>query len=404
MMPVAMDVYHNASTSVIDLKTLSPSVRASIPARNNQSYHGNIPRTEVIRACSSIKKNRFMPITVGGNQVMLQPVALNDACRKATSGTPRLEATFYAVDRSMDFSLIVCKSGSSKCQIDQFGVQQVMKDPTKLPKKTRAAKNCCCYDAPCNPQAHPPCFFTYSDRDWNNCYYDNRVPSTYPSCHNSKGDYCKGYTCECPTPPSCFPSDAQVNLEGGHLKRMDELTIGDRVLVIVNGRRFYDDIYMFGHKDADTIAEFVEIKTLSKTLRQSPDHFVVLKTGTVPARQVNVGDFVETEQVGQWEDIISTRIIKAQGLYNPYTLSGKIIVDGVATSAHSSSRLDGFFAFIGIDIPIGYQMAFSPIRMLYRVLGASQMRKLHWIVDIVANTANKPVLQQETLKSTCYSV
>jgi hypothetical protein len=395
MMPTPMDVYHNASTPLIDLKTLSPKVRSSIPAGKTQSYHGNIARSQVFHACSAIKNNRFMPITIGKSQVMLQPVALNDACKKAQS-SGRLEATFYAVDNSMEFSLLVCKSGSSKCQIDQFGVKQAMTAPKKGGKSKRGS-TCCCYESPCQAEAHPPCSHTYQDPDWRHCYYDNRVASQYKTCHNSNGDYCFSFNCDCPKPPSCFPSDAQVNLEDGSVKRMDQLAIGDRVLVVSNGKTFYDDIYMFGHKDADTIAEFVEIKTSFKTLHQSSDHYIIVKRGIVPARQVEFGDAVETED--GWQDIVSTRIIKAQGLYNPYTLSGKIVVNGVATSAHSSSALDSFFTFIGVEIPNGYQTIFAPIRLAYRVLGVAQMTKMHWIVDSVANLANNPVIQQQTVNT-----
>lgn len=45
-----------------------------------------------------------------------------------------------------------------------------------------------------------------------------------------------------------------------------------------------------------------------------------------------------------------------QGLYNPYTMTGIIVVDGVVASSHSSSALDGLFDYLGVSIPTGYQV------------------------------------------------
>jgi hypothetical protein len=78
----------------------------------------------------------------------------------------------------------------------------------------------------------------------------------------------------------------------------------------------------------------------------------------------------------------------AQGLFNPYTLNGRIVVDGVVASAHSSSALDGVFEALGISIPSGYQAVFAPLRLLYRALGADFMRWAHPLVDYVASFAN----------------
>ena len=39
--------------------------------------------------------------------------------------------------------------------------------------------------------------------------------------------------------------------------------------------------------------------------------------------------------------VVSTAFVSKRGLYNPYTLSGTIVVDGVAASCHSSWILDG---------------------------------------------------------------
>ncbi len=75
-------------------------------------------------------------------------------------------------------------------------------------------------------------------------------------------------------------------------------------------------------------------------------------------------------------------------MFNPYTLSGSIVVDGVAASCHSSSALDRIFELAGVSVPVGYQTAFAPVRALFRVLGAERMASADFIIDAVAIAAN----------------
>ena len=53
-------------------------------------------------------------------------------------------------------------------------------------------------------------------------------------------------------------------LEGGDMKYMRQLRMGDRVLTIdPNGNPRFDDIFIFGEKDADAVAPYIQL-----TLRQ----------------------------------------------------------------------------------------------------------------------------------------
>jgi hypothetical protein len=90
----------------------------------------------------------------------------------------------------------------------------------------------------------------------------------------------------------------------------------------------------------------------------------------------------------QLEAIVAKSLVAGAGLFNPYTLSGSIVVDGVAASSHSSSALDGLFELAGVSIPRGYQAAFAPVRALYRALGADRMAAVEFIIDAVAVAAN----------------
>ena len=53
-------------------------------------------------------------------------------------------------------------------------------------------------------------------------------------------------------------------LEGGDMKYMRQLRMGDRVLTIdPDGNPRFDDIFIFGEKDADAVAPYIQL-----TLRQ----------------------------------------------------------------------------------------------------------------------------------------
>ena len=81
--------------------------------------------------------------------------------------------------------------------------------------------------------------------------------------------------------------------------------------------------------------------------------------------------------------------VTSQGLFNPYTRSGRIVVDGILASCHSSSMLDDLFYQLGIPIATGYQITFAPIRLLYNLLGPRAFLRIEWIIDEVATICNR---------------
>jgi hypothetical protein len=196
----------------------------------------------------------------------------------------------------------------------------------------------------------------------------------------------------------CFPFDALVSTERAGPVRMDALRVGDRVLAArPDGSTFYDDVYMFGHKDVAASASFVKLETASgAALRLTPDHHVfVTRAGArleIPASAAQVGDLVQVVGAGgaaALEAVVAKTLAADRGLFNPYTLSGAIVVDGVAASCHSSSFMDVAFAALGVPLPAGYQAMYAPVRALYRVLGARAMAALDPVVDAAVAASNR---------------
>jgi hypothetical protein len=200
----------------------------------------------------------------------------------------------------------------------------------------------------------------------------------------------------------CFPAAATVSLPDGSSKAMSDLQVGDAVLSVgTAGALSYQPVYFFGHRKADGAHPFFRLATKYRTLLLSGDHFLLACRASsdcskveafveVPAKTVRKEDSVLVLAPGAATPVVVVSIEPtfAVGLFNPYTLNGRIVVDGVAASAHSSSVLDPLFHALGIFIPAGYQAAFAPLRLLYRLLGADYVRWVHPAIDLFAAVSN----------------
>lgn len=152
----------------------------------------------------------------------------------------------------------------------------------------------------------------------------------------------------------CFAgtSSVQVQHENGHLENilMKELSVGDRVNI---GEGVYEPIYSFGHYSPSMKAEVLQIQTGAKTkLRLSPNHLIMtVSRGTLPASQLQVGDQVMTGAKFDVEHVKSIDIVRATGMFAPFTPSGKIVVDGILASSYIALEdTEGFEIFTGLKI------------------------------------------------------
>jgi desert hedgehog protein len=169
---------------------------------------------------------------------------------------------------------------------------------------------------------------------------------------------------------------------------MQELRAGDAVRSIDgSGQTFFDEVYFFGHADASTSAEFVELTLNGNlvSLQLSGKHFVpTCPKNRVPcdwsehtnvyAEDVQVGDYLWAMRGEQLDlqEVSATSISSRDGLYNPYTLSGRVVVNGVLASAHSEWVLDKWIpASLTRYLPAVYQVVFLPGRCLYHLVGVT---------------------------------
>jgi len=138
-------------------------------------------------------------------------------------------------------------------------------------------------------------------------------------------------------PTLCFSGVNTVDVLGRGLVTLDELAIGDEVLVEGGD---YSKVYSFGHYDSNSLAEFLQIRTATKeNLELSSDHMVFKETHSgkiaVPASEVKVGDYLVGSKNNQLK-VDEIRTVQRRGAYAPFTTTGDIVVSGVVASNYVS--------------------------------------------------------------------
>jgi hypothetical protein len=138
---------------------------------------------------------------------------------------------------------------------------------------------------------------------------------------------------------SCFPADAIVELFGGIFVTMSHLAVGDTVRV---SRASFSKVILFTHSDESATTEFVRIETSSgQTLSASPGHYVYSNSKMIIASDVKEGDVMYDERpTGNLSTIVTvtkTSRERKQGLYNPHTIDGDIVVNGLRTSTFTAA-------------------------------------------------------------------
>lgn len=161
-----------------------------------------------------------------------------------------------------------------------------------------------------------------------------------------------------PDASECFPSSATVQLaDGGHV-RMDELAVGDRVHV--GGGRF-SPVFIFSHANTDTVSTFVTLSTAAgPVLTLTPGHLLpVSGKGLSPARAVVVGDVLSLGPAATVSTVVRVGAVRGRGLWNPHTLDGAIVVDGVLASTWTTA----------VDVGLGRALL-APLAGLFQLVGA----------------------------------
>lgn len=127
---------------------------------------------------------------------------------------------------------------------------------------------------------------------------------------------------------------------------MAALRLGDEVVSAPGGAT--STVFLFSHRLVDGVYDFVRVATapvatsgatVGRTLTLSPGHYVYAAragdaTGAlrlVAAASLLAGDVLR-DSTGAALFVVSVIPVRAKGLFNPHTLSGDLVVDGVHVS------------------------------------------------------------------------
>jgi hypothetical protein len=209
----------------------------------------------------------------------------------------------------------------------------------------------------------------------------------------------------------CMPGDALVMMSDAGLRAISHVRVGDRIMsrgeaAGLSFAPIYSDVYLLGHEERHKYSTFVSIGLESgHVVELTPGHFI----HTVPslatalaggsssthrplqmymkcASDVRVGDFVMSIQEGLLVPSLVANIttVEKWGLYNPYTLTGDLVVNGVLVSAHSDWVFDRITPAAYVHkLPGLYQAMMTPARWAYYLGGDQAMRFLIGGLNVV---------------------
>lgn len=156
---------------------------------------------------------------------------------------------------------------------------------------------------------------------------------------------------------ACFPSAALVELRNGQTVPMADLRIGH---VVKTGRDAYSPIFAFTHRIKDGSRKFIKIHTSSgHIISATSGHFIYANEFLTAAGSVRPGDTV-TLGCGGFSYVTRVETVKRAGLYNPQTVHGDIVVDGVLASTYTTAVEPGVAHAV-----------LTPLRAIYQLFGLS---------------------------------
>lgn len=165
----------------------------------------------------------------------------------------------------------------------------------------------------------------------------------------------------------CFPASATVTLSSGKVIPMSALRIGDKVLVSLSSSSSItttstSTVFAFSHRDPLAVAsDFVTLHThFGHKLTLSNTHYVHVvgkDDRLVRADVVTVGQNVMSKTSLTDRVVKIERNVNVVGLFNPQTVQGDIVVDGVLAST-----------FTAAVYPPAATALLAPVRAAFRTL------------------------------------
>lgn len=141
-------------------------------------------------------------------------------------------------------------------------------------------------------------------------------------------------SCKFTCPASgCFPGTGKVELEGGSTKQIVDLKVGDKVRVSPSE---FSEVYFFSTNMREVQSKNVKLTTASAEISLTSNHFLYVNGKLELARDVKVGDSVVLAN-GTKAEVTAVGQEWGEGLFNPHTMHGDIVVDGIHASTYTDA-------------------------------------------------------------------
>lgn len=138
---------------------------------------------------------------------------------------------------------------------------------------------------------------------------------------------------------------------------MRDLRVGQFVLV---GSGLYSPVFLFTHRVPSGLFRFVQFHLADgRVLHMTADHVTYASGARAFARDVRVGDELH-DASGARVRVAVVGVGLKQGLFNPQTLHGDIVVDGFRATTFTRT----------VPVPVA-QAALAPLRLVYGLAGVS---------------------------------
>ena len=119
---------------------------------------------------------------------------------------------------------------------------------------------------------------------------------------------------------------------------MDELAVGDSVHV---GNGQYSDVFLFTHSMPNSVHPFVVVHTgkagfANAKITLTASHFIYANGNLTLAGSLRLGDVLELGDSSA-SPIYRIEHASFKGLFNPQTVHGDIVVDGIRASTYTTA-------------------------------------------------------------------
>ncbi|ESO81943.1 hypothetical protein LOTGIDRAFT_237232 [Lottia gigantea] len=140
----------------------------------------------------------------------------------------------------------------------------------------------------------------------------------------------------------CFPAHSVITSK---LKKyLEDLKEGDKVLAWNDkGDLEFTEVWARTHHVINEKSDYIQLETTTKRLVLSHRHYVLVKTGEEKsefkmAKDVQIGETLITmadDKTVIEEPVVNIDEVEEEGIYNVFTKSGRIIVNGIFCSTYA---------------------------------------------------------------------